>query len=119
NAMDFLYVLPFLDDRERFHHRLRLDQRESAKVRGLLEEMIEECEEESVGYRSLVMMKLIELLVLLSRYYRKRGDRPEEHGTDSDIRARRICGYLERHAYQEISADLIARLFHVSSRQLN
>lgn len=119
NAMDFLYVLPFLDDRERFHHRLRLDQRESATVRGLLEGMIEECEEAGVGYRSLVMMKLVELLVLLSRYYRKKRDRPDDRSGNNDIRARRICGYLERHAYQEINAEMVARLFHVSCRQLN
>lgn len=119
SAMDFLYVLPFLDDRERFHHRLRLDPHESSMVHRLLESMIEECGESGVGYRSLIMMKLIELLVLLSRYHRKKRDQKEKPDTDSEIRARRICGYLERHACQPINVDLVARLFHVSGRQLN
>lgn len=119
NAMDFLYVLPFLDERERFHHRLRLDQHESAKVHGLLEGMIAESEECGVGYRSLVIMKLIELLVLLSRYHRKKRDQEKLSDTDDNIRARRIFGYLERHAFQQLNVESVARLFHVSSRQLN
>lgn len=33
--------------------------------------MIEELKEASAGYRTLIKMKLVEILVLLSRYYKK------------------------------------------------
>lgn len=121
-AMDFLYVLPFLNDRERFHHRLRLTGHESATVQHLMESMIEELKETSVGYRTLIKMKLVEILVLLSRYYKKQlNETVAENIADmgDDMRARRISGYLERHSYQAIDVESIARLFHISSRQLN
>ncbi|GAA3406132.1 AraC family transcriptional regulator [Paenibacillus hodogayensis] len=121
-AMDFLYVLPFLNDRKRFHHRLRLTGRESATVLHLLESMIAEQEETCAGYRTLIKMKLVELLVLLSRYHKKQVNETFAGDTTDpgdDMRARRIGGYLERHSYQPIDVESIARLFHVSSRQLN
>ncbi len=118
HSLDFLYVLPFLDSYKRFHHHLlRLNEQESKTVHRLLERMMEEIEEASPGYQSLIMMELIELLVLLSRYHKKKNEPFEKWGVD--MRARRICGYLERHAYQPINVDSIACLFHISTRQLH
>lgn len=119
--MDFLYVLPFLDGHQRFHHRLKLNGRQSRTLLHLLESMIEEFELREAGHRTLLKMKLIEVLVLLSRYYIREhaADGEQTAAADGDeLRIRRIRGYLERH-YQSVDVEALAKLFRVSSRQLN
>lgn len=119
--MDFLYVLPFLDDHQRFHHRLRLDARQSRRLSQLMEAMIEEFELQEAGHRTLLKMKLVEVLVLLSRYHMSQQLEAKPEGAEADkdeLRVRRICGYLERH-YQHVDVEELSELFRVSSRQLN
>lgn len=119
SAMDFLYVLPFLDEQERFYHRLRLGKQESATVLTILQSMVEETERAAAGYRSLITIKLVELLILLSRYYKEQLQQSAIQVDPDDMRVRRIRGYLERHAYQPVQVEAIASLFHIGSRHLN
>lgn len=117
--LDFLYVLPFLDPQLRFRHRLHLDAAQAGKLLQVLEGMIEEQKGQSPGYESLIRMKLIEVLVLLSRYDQRQRTDSAVNWSEEQLRVRRLYGYLERHAYGEIQVDEIARLFHMSSRHLN
>lgn len=116
--LDFLYVLPFLNEHERFTHSQKLDREVSSSILHLLEQMIQEQRSRKAGHRTLIKMKLVEILVLLSRYSHPSEQISQEWMHD-DIRLRRICGYLERHSYEKIHVDNIAGLFHLSPRQLN
>lgn len=116
--LDFLYVLPFLNEHERFTHSQSLDKDVASSILQLLEQMITEQRMKKAGYQTLIKMKLIEILVLLSRNNHPSDPRDQEWIHD-DLRLKRICGYLERHSYEKINVDNLARLFHLSSRQLN
>jgi AraC-like DNA-binding protein len=118
-SMDYFYVQPFLDKRERFNHRLRLHNAEAESVLLLLEDMIKENESGHSGYAALIRLKLIELLILLSRFYHSNRYASHAQTPPGEIVARRICGYLERHYNQKISLPSLSNLFNISVRQLN
>lgn len=117
--MDFLYVLPFLDQCERFEHRQPLEKNKATIILQLLEQMITEYRQKHAGYQTLIRMKMVEILVMLSRYCRYQVDLVGNQWLDDDIRLRRICGYLERHSYEKLNVESVAKILHLSVRQLN
>lgn len=121
-SMDYFYVHPFLKSDERFNHRLNLHGHDAALVLGLLESMIREWGNQSFGYTTLIRLQMIELLVLLSRYFtllQKHKGSPLHRHVDYDMTAKRIYGYLERNFDHKITLQSLALLFNVSTRQLN
>ncbi len=121
-SMDYFYVHPFLDKNERFHHRLNLRGDDAASALSLLEEMIKEWEGRESGCETIIRLKLVELLVLLSRYYRRQtvmNERKTERNGDHRLLIRRICGYLERHYDKKITVPALGELFNISARQLS
>jgi AraC-like DNA-binding protein len=120
-SMDYYYVHPFLDVRERFHHRLRLSGTDSEQVLCLLESMIAEWESRKQGYSTIIKLQMLQLLMMLSRYYsmslssRKKPSRTGEH----TLLVRRINGFLERHFDKKLAIPDICELFNISSRQLH
>lgn len=119
NSIDYFYVQPFLDKDERFHHRLRLQWEDAKTVLYQLEDMIKESDRAYPGYETLIRLKLIEMLILLSRYYHfhRWGSLPRTPA--SKITVRRVCGYLERNFHKKITLPSLSRLFNISVRQLN
>jgi AraC family L-rhamnose operon regulatory protein RhaS len=121
DSIDFFYIHPFLDKNERFHHhRLNLFGQESTRVLALLEEMIGEVTTAQPGYDTIIRLRLLELLILLSRYYAmKHNTESLYRSVEGDRLIRRICGYLERNYSQKISLESLTSLFNISVRQLN
>lgn len=123
DSMDFFYVHPFLKDEVRFNHRLNLHGQEAVVVLSLLDGMIREFGHPGPGFRTLIRLQLIELLVLLSRYYsnmnRDITSYPSPRQLDREWLALRIYGYMERNFDKKITLDAIAGLFNISVRQLN
>ena len=119
-SMDYFYIHPFLNPRERFNHLLNLRDADADRVLMTFESMIEESGARQVGYQTLIRLRMIELLVLLSRYYGiARGyGRPSTTDNRRTV-AQRICGYLERHYQQRTTLASLAMLFNTSTRQLN
>ncbi|MBW7460057.1 AraC family ligand binding domain-containing protein, partial [Paenibacillus sepulcri] len=68
-SMDYFYVHPFLKHDVRFNHRLNLHGQDADSVQQLLDSMIRELDSRVPGYKTLIRLQMIELLVLLSRYY--------------------------------------------------
>jgi AraC-like DNA-binding protein len=121
-SMDYFYVHPFLRSEVRFNHRLNLHGQDAVFVLSLLEGMIREISNRSSGYTTIIKLQLIELLVLLSRYYtllQKQRTTPSPRKLDREMTARRIYGYLERNYDKKITLQSLAELFNVSIRQLN
>jgi AraC-like DNA-binding protein len=121
-SMDYFYVHPFLDKRERFHSALNLRGQGAARAHSLLESMINELDNRQSGYETIIRLQMVELLILLSRYHQQQ----EEHSFKESMRsnerqllARRICGYLERNFDRKLSIPELCQLFNISSRQLN
>lgn len=121
-SMDYFYVHPFLTHDVRFNHRLNLHGQEAAQVSALLESMIREFNHRSIGHTTLIRLQLIELLVLLSRFYTlmpQQRTLPSPRQLDRELTARRIYGYLERNYEKKITLQSLANLFNSSIRQLN
>jgi len=121
-SMDYFYVHPFLKKDVRFNHRLNLSGSDAAAVQTLLESMIREIGERGPGHQTIIRLQMVELLVLLSRFYamlQSSGSPSQPRVSERIMTARRIYGYLERNYDKKISLDSLAGLFNVSTRQLN
>jgi AraC-like DNA-binding protein len=121
-SMDYFYVHPFLRSDVRFNHRLNLHGQDAALVLGLLDQMIREYGQKRVGYTTIIKLQVLELLLLLSRYYTSLQQplRSSLHRKqDNEMTARRIYGYLERNYHDKITLKSLGELFNVSTRQLN
>ncbi|GMA61205.1 AraC family transcriptional regulator [Alicyclobacillus fastidiosus] len=120
HSMDYFYVHPFLNTNDRFHHRLNLAGDEAVRVLSILQNMMYEMDAKQTGYPTLIRMQMVELLVILSRYYQlSREQKTLCHARENALIAARICGYLERHYDQKITLNQLSDLFHISTRQLN
>ncbi|CAG7597870.1 HTH-type transcriptional activator RhaR [Paenibacillus solanacearum] len=121
-SMDYFYVHPFLNTTERFHHRLNLRGQDASRTLVLLEGMIQENDRRQSGYSTLIRIQLVELLILLSRYYGQQdvmsGPKPQRE-SEHQLIVRRISGYLERYYDKKVSVPSICELFNVSTRQVN
>lgn len=121
-AIDYFYVQPFLTHEYRFNHRLNLHGQDAESVRTLLDGMIRETNARGVGYKTIIRLQMIELLILLSRYYHDTASGKSVISVrqiDREMTARRIYGYLERNYDKKITLESLAALFNVSERQLN
>ncbi len=120
NSMDFFYVHPFLNSEERFVHRLNFARWEGLEILPLLEAMMREFTQKQTGFQTLIKLRMIELLVLLSRYYGMMTEQtPVSRNKESEIIVQRMCGFLERHYHEKITLQSISRLFNLSTRQIN
>lgn len=120
-SMDYFYVHPFLDVRERFHHRLNVSGAKAAEVFTLLKAMIAEWEKRRPGYTTIIRLQLLQLLIVLSRLYAEglTGVARKEPSKERTILIRRINGFLERHYDQKLAVPDLCSFFHISNRQLN
>ncbi|AZN41829.1 helix-turn-helix domain-containing protein [Paenibacillus albus] len=121
-SMDYFYVHPFLDHDARFNHRLNLHGQDAVGVLTLLENMIREINNRSIGHTTLIRLQMIELLILLSRFYTmmpQQRQHPSPRQLDREMTAKRIYGYLERNYEKKITLQSLSLLFNASIRQLN
>ncbi|GGF99213.1 AraC family transcriptional regulator [Paenibacillus abyssi] len=121
-SMDYFYVHPFLKHDVRFNHHLNLHGQDAAAVLTLLESMIREIGLRGLGHTTLIRLQMIELLVLLSRYYtlmQKQRIYLSPRQLEREMTAKRIYGYLERNYDKKITLQSLAGLFNVSTRHLN
>lgn len=120
-SMDYFYIHPFLDSRERFHHLLNLKGDYTERLHSLLEGMMYEYTREGSCFSTLIRLQLVELLILLSRIYNEqRIQQPHSSVNDSNrLLVRRVCGYLSRNYDQKISIPSLCKLFTISPRHLN
>jgi len=122
-SMDYYYIHPFLDKRERFHHSLHLKGNDTVRVLSLLDGISNDFEEKRTGYPTLIRLQLIQLLIQLSRIYGEQQNTSTNHSVmriqERKMLVQRICGYLERHYDQKVSLAILSDLFNISSRHLN
>lgn len=117
-STDYCYMKPFLSPQQHFNHRLHLDGEGATRVMHLLDDMIREFEKHESGYTTMLRIKLLELLVLLSRYFTKKTYlSPGNNG--KKLLIERIIGYLKRNYEKKLSINLLSNVFYLSPRQLN
>ncbi|MFD0713903.1 helix-turn-helix domain-containing protein [Paenibacillus sp. GCM10027626] len=121
DSLDYFYVLPFLSPDERFHHRLKLSERETSAVLQLLSFMMHELMQKRTGYMTLIRLKLVELFIMLSRIYKDwvNLNRDETKLRSNHLLVQRINGFLERHYDEKLNVAELGSRFNISNRQLN
>ncbi|UVI28242.1 AraC family transcriptional regulator [Paenibacillus spongiae] len=121
DSMDYFYVLPFLSPDERFHHRLKLSERETSAILQLLEYMMHEWDLKRTGYTTLIRLKLVELFIQLSRIYKDWVSSNRDHSKrrSNHLLVQRINGFLERHYDEKLCVTDLGEMFNISNRQLN
>ena len=122
NSMDYFYVHPFLSDDLRFNHRLNLYGQDAENVLTLLENMLREHRNAEIGCTTVIRLQLLELLIMLSRFYKrveKKPNSPSPRQQDRALTAIRLYGYMERNYGKGISLQSLSELFHVSTRHIN
>ncbi|MFZ4451411.1 helix-turn-helix domain-containing protein [Salibacterium aidingense] len=121
-AMDYFYIHPFLNKKERFYHCLNLRGEEAEDIYAQFKRMIDEYEEKKKGYSTVIRFQLMQILIQLSRIYRRQVEPPakkREPNPERKMLVQRIWGYLERHYDQKVTLSGLAELFNISSRHLN
>ncbi|WP_165972006.1 AraC family transcriptional regulator [Paenibacillus piri] len=121
-SMDYFYVHPFLDKRERFHRRLNLNGQDAVRTLFLLETLMQEFESRQSGCETLIRLQMVELLIMLSRAYGQAeggNGKTTVRSQSKQLLVRRICGYLERYYDKKVTIPDLCELFNISPRQLN
>lgn len=118
DSMDFFYVQPFLKEETRFYHKLNLRGSDAAAALDILESILVEMKRRRSGFQPLIQLKMIELFILLSRYYSERKQNMDAVAS-GEVLVRRVCGYVERHYGEKLTLPLLTELFHIGVRQLN
>ncbi|MDN4522981.1 AraC family transcriptional regulator [Fictibacillus fluitans] len=120
-SMDFFYIHPFLNEKERFHHRINLNDRHSTRILDLLNALMFEFEARKPCFMTLVRLQIVELFILLSRIFNEKriNSFHSSESNQDNIIVQRIRGYLERHYDEKICIPELCHLFGISSRHLN
>jgi AraC family L-rhamnose operon transcriptional activator RhaR len=116
------YLSPFYDTLEHLPKRLNLNSQQSSVVLGLLESMIQEMKLRDAAFETIVRHKLIDLLILLSRYYSQREleeSRSRLLSSGHEILIRKVCAFLESSYPHKITGAILAQHFNISQRHLN
>jgi len=122
---DSLEHLPFLRPLYReddgFVPAFPLNTQESSAILNLLEAMLREMKTRPPGFEVLIRHKLIEALILLSRFrLQEQSESAKIHVTGGyEILVRRIRAYLERNFHEKITLSLLSRQFNLSERHIN
>lgn len=119
-SMDFFYIYPFLDEVNRFHHFINIEGNHASRFMAILENLMDEYEQKTNCFPTLIRMQLIELLIILSRIYNEqKNGRNRNEQNDHEILAQQISGYLARNYEQKITIPDLCELFNISPRHLS
>lgn len=114
------FITPFMDGSSRLPRKMTLSAEQSSAIVGILEDMIAETKDEDSGSPLLIRFKLMELLVLLSRFYEKRETIKQVSYAcgGHEILTRRVRVFLEDHFHQKLTLAYLAQVFNLSERHL-
>ncbi|OXM85570.1 AraC family transcriptional regulator [Paenibacillus rigui] len=116
------YIAPFYGNLSELPRRLHLTSVQSTEIVVLLEEMIQEGYDRKQGFSAVNRLKLMDMLVRLSRFAMQ-GDRnpgsQQPSSSGHEILVRRVKYYMETNYQHKLTVSEIAREFNLSERHLN
>ncbi|MFD2331257.1 helix-turn-helix domain-containing protein [Cohnella sp. GCM10020058] len=125
DLMSLFYVPPFSGEDVRFHSLLKLDESSREEVYSLITRMEYEFEKQLPGYQSLIILKLLEMIICLSRQhavYSQKCARPQQSADKQpvgDATLKKVVAYIERNYTQEISLQGLTEIARCSPRHLS
>ncbi|WP_079914106.1 AraC family transcriptional regulator [Paenibacillus sp. 32352] len=119
---ELAYVAPFFEELALLPRNLQLTHEQSSAVVALLESMIQEGKDMEPGFGMVNRLKLIQLLILLSRCKLQQQSMQKQHrplASGHEILVRRVRHHLEMNFHRKITAASLAKEFTISERHLN
>lgn len=119
DALDYLYVHPYLGSEERFQGVVNLTGVSCAYVRALLDHMLDEWAGGTGAPSGLLRLQMLELLLLLSREYGMQADfTARKSPSPAHDLVQRLSGFIAVHVEEKLSVESLAEHFHLSRRHL-
>lgn len=122
NSMDPIDLKPFLNEKGKFLRNIKLENNYSNRILHLLDSMKEELDTGRSGFSTLIRLRLVEVLILLSRIHNKPDidiSKDKRKNCEGAILIGKIRNYLEQHYDEKITTHLLGNLFNISARHLN
>jgi len=117
NHFDYHYLKMFYQREKNFSHKLNHSMKETCMIRELLLSMKNEFIEKDSGYRLMTKVKLMNILVLMLRYYGY-NDSEIKHSEDLEVISK-ITEYIDGHLEEKITLDDLANLVHLNASYLS
>lgn len=111
--VDFFYVEPFLRNNARFVSRLSLRTSQQLEISSILDKLIAEQNNRSLGYQTMIKTSMIQLFISLSRYYQQM-ERPKEAVSDEQS-LQMIVDFIHRHYAQPLTLEQISHICGMSA----
>lgn len=107
----------FLTESAGFEHRLKPDEETTKKIRILFQEIVEEFKQEKTEYSLMVKVKLISMLVLLTRNYDDMAMNTRERQIKRENRERieQVMRYMDLHLGDSLTLQQLAGIAAMSS----
>jgi AraC family L-rhamnose operon regulatory protein RhaS len=111
--VDFFYVEPFLRNNARFVSRLSLRTSQQLEIGSILDKLIAEQNNRSLGCQTMIKTSMIQLFISLSRYYQQM-ERPKETVPDEQS-LQMIVDFIHRHYDQPLTLEQISHICGMSA----
>jgi|GEM_PF-929838 len=122
DLMSLFYVQPFGGHEVRFQSLLKLDEEARARIHHLIGQLEEEFERRPPGYQSLVGLKLMELIIYLSRQLSRNAPSvavPKSCKGQGGGGLKNVIAYIERNYTNEIAIKELTDIAMCSPRHLS
>jgi len=117
NSFDLDYLRPFLDHSVEFKNRIQSKEYNTNAVLDLIEKIFDEKSNQDDLYYLAVKNHLLEILVLIARYFKRfSSDLSQYTKRRSDIkRIDKVLSYLQTHYQEKITLDCISKIACMST----
>ncbi|WP_168735404.1 AraC family transcriptional regulator [Cohnella fermenti] len=125
DLLNLFYVPPFSGEDVRFHSLVKLDESSREEVYSLIKRMEAEFERKLPGYQSLIIVKLLEMIICLSRQHAVYAPKPlpDRQGSEgqpvADVNLKKVVAYIERNYTRELSVQELTEIARCSPRHLS
>ncbi|GIN71824.1 transcription regulator [Bacillus sp. J14TS2] len=115
--VNFFYLIPFLQKHSSFIQFLPLQLVQKIQIEKHLDAIYREYQEKEDGYQFVIKTRLIEVLILLSRYYKTNQGKQNIFISDDEA-IQSIAHFLKEHCNQPISLSQLSKTFGISVSSL-
>jgi AraC-like DNA-binding protein len=112
--ISFFYVEPFLRETVHFKDHLTLRYHQQTEIMILLQKIVQEYNRKENGYQILIKTRMLELFILLSRYYENATTQKIINECEYTEIIEQICKFITCHYNRPLSLEQVSKLSGMS-----
>ena len=118
--LDPMLLLPFIYKPEKFKNKIPAGSETSDKIYRLINEIHDEIIKQDISYINLVKSLMIQICVLINRYYRNEasGNIKEENLFYNFEKIRQVTEYIQNNLDKDITLAFVSKMFFMSESRL-